>query len=130
MVDTSELSTLLKHLVPKGISPAMVKNLLVLSSFVYFEEEDALLFKKGETPKGFYLLLGGMVYTETSRYRAYYGEGWMVGLEAFLKNAPVTTHWFSCANTPTLFIDRKCYLRCFGKNLHLRQLVEKQLTLG
>jgi len=81
------------------------------SSFVQFNGPGECLFKKGDSPLGFYFILSGqaeIIIPGTDSIT--FVSGQMVGLDTFLEEEKLLFDIVSASpNLESIFIDKRCY---------------------
>lgn len=120
---------------PFPISDELISEISYCCSSITFEKAEEFLFRKGDSPKGFYWILQGRVRLELSDNRSHEIQaGSFVGMDNFVLGHG---HDFDSKTLGekviTLFIDRRCYNSIFLKRQdlsdfvlqkHLNQLIE------
>lgn len=120
---------------PFPISDELISEISYCCSSITFENADEFLFRKGDSPKGFYWILEGSARFQLSQELSYeIKAGSFVGMDNFVSN---NSHNFDIQTIGekviTLFIDRRCYntiflkrhdLSAFMLQKHLNQLIE------
>lgn len=126
---------------PFPISDELISEISYCCSSITFEKAEEFLFRKGDSPKGFYWVLEGSVKLELSENRSYQiHAGCFVGMDNFVLSH---CHDFDSKTLGekviTLFIDRRCYNNIFLKRKdlsdfvlqkHLNQLIEIKNNLS
>lgn len=101
------------------------------SSYIEFTDQDEILFKQGDFPKGFYWVLTGEVRVELPFFKnsAILAKGSFIGFENFIAREPHTL--MSVSNTEllrTLFIDKRCYSNLFTSSRILLEYCIDQVS--
>lgn len=131
----------LNRLLPYPPSEALVSDIFYCCSSITFDKIGENLFRKGDSPKGFYWILQGKVNLRLAGKEDYMiSEGNFVGMDNFVSHK---VHHFDIVSVnqkvETLFIDRKCYTNIFLKHTslatfvlqkHLNQLLELKNSIG
>lgn len=101
----------LKTLLPFDVSSLLLEEIIMQSSFIEFHGAGECLFKKGDSPLGFYFILSGqaeMLIPGTDGILLVSGQ--MVGLDAFLEEEKLLfTVKSASTNLESIFIDRRCF---------------------
>ncbi len=105
-----EIISLLKELLPKEADSALLEDIALQSSYIVFDHAGETLFRAGDAAKGFYWVLSGAVEQRFgTSLSLQFEKGYMVGLEEFLQQRFISTHWVSLEPTATIFIDQRCF---------------------
>tara|TARA_R110002050_G_scaffold81718_2_gene174946 strand:- start:5929 stop:6381 length:453 start_codon:yes stop_codon:yes gene_type:complete len=101
----------LKALLPFDVSNLLLEEIVMQSSFIQFHGAGECLFKKGDSPLGFYFILHGkaeILIPGSDSIKLVSGQ--MVGLDAFLEEEKLLFDVISSSsNLESIFIDRRCY---------------------
>lgn len=141
MLSMEIIKSRMEAFLPFPIGDELISDLSYCCSSITFENENEYLFRKGDSPKGFYWILEGAVKFEISPIHSLQiGEGSFVGMDNFASFHP---HDFNIKTivekVETLFIDRRCYNNIFLKRhdlssfmlqKHLNQLIEIKNNLS
>lgn len=101
----------LKALLPFHVSNLLLEEIVMQSSFVQFNGAGENLFKKGDSPLGFYFILSGqakILIPGSDSIKLVSGQ--MVGLDAFLEEEKLLFDIITSSNNlESIFIDKRCY---------------------
>ena len=111
IVGFNTIQETLKALLPFNASNLLLEEIVMQSSFIKFHGVGECLFKKGDSPLGFYFILHGkaeILIPGTESIKLVSGQ--MVGLDAFLEEEKLLFDVISCSpHLESIFIDRRCY---------------------
>tara|TARA_R110001592_G_scaffold72390_1_gene221030 strand:- start:40038 stop:40490 length:453 start_codon:yes stop_codon:yes gene_type:complete len=111
IVGFNTIQETLKALLPFNASNLLLEEIVMQSSFIQFHGVGECLFKKGDSPLGFYFILHGKAEILIPRSESIkLVSGQMVGLDAFLEEERLIFDVVSSSpHLDSIFIDRRCY---------------------
>ncbi len=118
----------LKALLPFNVSNLLLEEIVMQSSFIQFHGAGENLFKKGDSPLGFYFILSGqaeIIIPGSDSIKLVSGQ--MVGLDAFLEEEKLLFDVISASpNLESIFIDKRCY-DFMTSQASFKKLIERSL---